>query len=323
MHSGKFMQTTVNPCSAVLAVAGAGILSLSLMTAPPSTSAATARTEFHAVQLAAVTASAISNAVLDTAADLTSAVTVPSQTPAAGRTSSADSAVSTSAAATASITPDGVVLGILGILANVAVGTLLLAIDVPLWYLLAPVTFTLAGLVTVIGGCSAATCWTSAASNFLAFPFIAPGLALQQAFSLASSLIQQIFAPITSLAGAAAAKSASAASATPAAATRNGSDSATPTTSDADAVAPSSANGAGHSKRVAGPRSRASAASEVKTDSADDSTDATAAPSASAVSDGNSSPTTSAAKTPSSGKPGRKGGAHQSTAGSARSNKGQ
>jgi hypothetical protein len=321
------MQTSVNPCSAVLAVAGAGILSLSLVTAPSSVGVVASRNEVHAVQLAAITASSISNVVLDTAADLTSAVALSSQAPAAAARSSADSTASTSAAATASVTPADIATGVIGILADVAVGVVLLAIDVPLWYLLAPVTFTLTGLVTVIGGCSAATCFTSAATNFVVFPFIAPALALQQAASVATALFQQIFAPITSLTGAAAAKSASSTAAAAIPDTSGTAAAATPDTADAGAVAASPADDAVNSKGVAGLRTRASAASGVKPNSADasviDNGDSTPAPSASAVSDGNSSPAAPAAKAPGSGKSGRKGVTHSSTAGSARSSKGQ
>jgi hypothetical protein len=133
---------------------------------------------------------------------------------------------------------------------------------------------------------------------------------------VATALFGQIFAPIASLTGAAVAKSASVTAA------------ATPSTSDTGAVAAaSSVDGAIRSKRVAGLRTRAGAASAVKPDSADagvvDTDDATPAPSAGVVSGKNSSPTASAAKAPGSAKSGRKGGAHRSADGSTRSSKGQ
>ena len=87
------MHTSVKPCTLCLAVAGAGILTLGLVTPPMGVDAALSHGEIRAVRLAAVEASAISNGAVATADALTSAVTRYSLTPTAAATSASSTQV--------------------------------------------------------------------------------------------------------------------------------------------------------------------------------------------------------------------------------------
>jgi hypothetical protein len=131
--------TSVRPCTASLAIASASILALSLVTAPFSSRAAhimEARTEVHAVQLAAVSAADIfSSAVVNTAAGAASSVVSPRAPTTAAATSPA---VHAGAASAATVGDDvETIAKVLGVFIF------------PLWILTAPITL-LPFLVTSI-----------------------------------------------------------------------------------------------------------------------------------------------------------------------------
>jgi hypothetical protein len=197
MYLGEFMQTSVSPCTAGLAFAGAGILTLSLLTATAGADAAVPHGEVHAVQLAAVTASAISIDVVGTADALTRVVPHSSLTYAAAATSPSATPVVHPAATTADATaanPGTIVMGIAGIAADVAVGVAGFAVFAPIWYLLVPITFPLTYLATAVSGC-VYNCFSNAAISFWTAPFAIPEFAFQQASALAAALIQSLTVP--------------------------------------------------------------------------------------------------------------------------------
>jgi len=92
------MYTSVRPYTAGLAAASAGILTLSLVTAPPDMGIAVPRAEVHAARLAAVTAADISTAVVKIPLKFAS-VTNPPNVPISAATPSTTSSVVRPAAA--------------------------------------------------------------------------------------------------------------------------------------------------------------------------------------------------------------------------------
>jgi hypothetical protein len=188
------MSTSVHPYTVGLAAASAGIITLGLVSAPlPTVDAAVSRTEVHAVQLAAVTSAQISAAVVNTAA-LASAVTPPSPThTAAATTPPASPVVHPTPTSAETTTPTPAQL-IQGIITNFALGTLFV-VGSPLWYLAAPLTFTLAAFISAFPG------WPigqNVALAWLTLPFDA---ALGY-FRYAAEDLQQLFAPPTAAASA-------------------------------------------------------------------------------------------------------------------------
>jgi hypothetical protein len=156
------MYTSVRRCTAGLAVASAGILTLSLVTAPVSTGAARiadTRTEVHAVQLAAATAADVfSSAVVNTAAGAASSVVSPG-------------APTTAVVSAATVTDD----------LETAATNVLTVLIFPLWILAAPITLPFALAVSIPA--------TTPGLRLVLWPFL--GFLL--ANSLASALVKPLF----------------------------------------------------------------------------------------------------------------------------------
>ena len=264
------MQTSVNRFSAGLAVAGAGILTLGLVTAPAGVDAAVAPSEFRAVRLAAVTASEISNVVIGIAPTVAAAVVPPSLGSAAAAAAAAASAAANSADATTSTaaatasasvpasvmdTLTSIVTRLAWISADVAIGGAYLVIGPAIWFVLTPVTFPFTGLGTVLTGCQVSNCFSQAALNFFTIPFVPAGFALNQAVAQAQALVQDLTTLFTGIFGGAAATSTATATA---AATSSARTASVADTSSAD---PSSTNPPNYSTGTgAGLRARSSAA---------------------------------------------------------------
>lgn len=91
MAFGGLMYTPVRPYTAGLAAASAGILTLSLVTAPPNIDVAVSPAEVHAVQLAAVTAADIPTVAVNAAASVPTPALAPG--PVAAATPRADASL--------------------------------------------------------------------------------------------------------------------------------------------------------------------------------------------------------------------------------------
>jgi hypothetical protein len=316
-HSGEFMHTAVNPYTSRLAVAGAGILTLGLVTAPPNVDAAVSHREVHAVQLAGVTA--INMAAVDTAAARTAPVTPTGVAQAATGTSSSASPVALSAttakaAATsaASVTTTitsaitTIATGVFGIAADVTVGAALLVVVPTIWFLLFPVTFILTGFATVVlSGCGVNQCFTQAAENFLLAPFVPTALALQQAFQQATNIVAQLGVLFNGAAAAPAARAVSSAAVTAAASPATDSSA-----TDTDPRSRVRAIARPHADLRVKPQS-VSTKGAVDTTDAVDAVEAKSAPRAAAVADSDNTPNSTPTRSVKAGKTGTKAPAHR------------
>jgi hypothetical protein len=199
MQVGEIMHTSVKPCTLCLAVAGAGILTLGLVTPPVGVDAAVSHGEIRAVQLAAVNASMTSNDAIATADALTRAVTRYSLPSAAAATSASTIQVNQLAAnpiATITTALQIIASRTAGIAADLTLGVAAFAVVAPLWWLASPLTFPLTLFATALStpdvNYCLQNCFTIAAENWLAFPLIIPATVFTQAYQQAQALVQNL-----------------------------------------------------------------------------------------------------------------------------------
>jgi hypothetical protein len=122
------------PCTTGLAAAIAGIVTLSLITAPPDVDVAVPRVEVHPVRLAAATTAEISTAAVNTFVRLASAVTPAGLLPTSGTQPAASSQDTTNAAAVPTW-----------------IGTIAVRLVIaPFWYLAFPVTIPISAALAVL-----------------------------------------------------------------------------------------------------------------------------------------------------------------------------
>lgn len=253
------MQTSVNPCTAGLAFAGAGILTLGLVSAPAAMHAAVPQSQVQ-VRLAALTRSGINTALLDTAVALG---TVPPPDPAhtAAATTTLGSSASASATASATSVTDilksvttilkSVATRILGATADFAVGGLVLVIVPTVWFVLTPITFLITGVGTVAIGCQVTDCFSKAAVNFFTIPFVPTAFAWGQGVGQLKALVSDITSFFTGAAAVPAAAGTKAAAATAAA-----TEPQAPVTNQSDPTRATSAAETVTAPAVGGPRAR-------------------------------------------------------------------
>lgn len=132
MPLGVLMHTSIRPCIAAVAAAGAGILTLGLVTAPPNPDITRARAETQAVRLAAVTVAHVPLPVLNAAAPVPMTAITPSRGAASTLPASPFAAATPQANAA---TPTEIVTSVLWTAGAIALS--------PIWYVGFPVTLPL------------------------------------------------------------------------------------------------------------------------------------------------------------------------------------